>query len=459
MDDRHPGNSVEATPFQAEETLRPHSRDSRQREAVSFQAAVEGPGRKLLLQPRMGFGRIEPMRDGLRAVRDSGCEPLVGTVTVDAYTRVRQPEQAAAALTAGRDLNGFPITVWGANATRAMLDEVREPGFPVQVRHGSADPRAIFEVAAGAGIDAIEGGPVSYCLPYSRADLAGTVEVWREAAWLWARHGEKSGVPVHLESFGGCMFGQLCPPGPLIALTVLECLFFVACGVPSVSLSLTQGTNDDQDIGGLLALDRIRRRRLATVSSHVVAYTFMGVFPRSRGGAERLIRASARNAVIGGAQRLIVKTAAEAQGIPSVADNIEALRWARATADATADEPSPDALAWAEGIEEEAEALIEAVLGLSPDLGTALVQAFALGVLDIPYGLHPDNRGEARAAVDAVTGAMLWVRTGAMPLPRHAEARPAVRDDAATFRAALEFNRRRFDTPEDGRTGRALACA
>ena len=55
----------------------------------------------------------------------------------------------------------------------------------------------------------------------------------------------------------------------------------------------------------------------------------MGVFPRRVAGARSLLADSARIAVLGGAQRLIVKTETEAHRIPTVAENLAALHRGR----------------------------------------------------------------------------------------------------------------------------------
>ncbi len=65
---------------------------------------------------------------------------------------------------------------------------------------------------------------------------------------------------------------------------------------------------------------------------------------------------------------------------------------------------------------EEARTLIETVLGLHPDLSRALPAAFARGLLDVPFCLHPDNPGRSRGFIDPA-GRLRWARTGAMPIP------------------------------------------
>ena len=134
------------------------------------------------------------------------------------------------------------------------------------------------------------------------------------------------GGRAHLETFGGCLLGQLCPPSLLIATSVLEALFFVQHGLRSVSLSYAQQTHPVQDIEALAALDQLATELLPDdVDRHIVLYTYMGVFPRRVAGARSLLADSARIAVLGGAQRLIVKTETEAHRIPTVAENLAAL--------------------------------------------------------------------------------------------------------------------------------------
>lgn len=432
-------------------------------ERLKAEAAEE----RLVVQPRMGFAAIDEMRAGLRAVRD-GVAGAVGTLTIDAYTRVGQEARAESALRAGAPLNGFPITVHGPDATRAMLEGVADATFPVQIRHGAAFPQRIFAAAAAAGVLATEGGPISYNLPYSRAAISDTVVAWREAADIWAAAAERTGEAAHLESFGGCMYGQLCPPELLIALSILEALFFARRGVPSVSVSLAQGSSPDQDVGGLIALGRIAGRRLAGVDWSRVFYSFMGLFPETPAGAERLIRDSARIARIAGCERLIVKTAAEARGIPSIEENVAALGWARASADAANEPPDGAALAWADWIEAAAEALIDDVLAGAPEIGDALARAFDEGRLDVPFCVHPGNRGAAQARVDPETGAVIWVDPGAMAIPDggarghppmghsptvHTPSTRALTADS--FRQSLYAVRRAYDAPDTFEQGDA----
>ncbi|CAM5483079.1 methylaspartate mutase [Streptomyces pilosus] len=393
----------------------------------------------LVVQPRMGFGDPRQMREGLRRTRDAGAV-TVGTLTLDSYTRVNDLAAARRAVRDGVPLNGYPICTHPAEVSRAMLDGVHEAAFPVQVRHGSARPEHIVSALLDLGLDATEGGPVSYCLPYGRTRLSDAVAAWRTACALLAEARTDTREP-HLESFGGCMLGQLCPPSMLVALSVLEGLFFARHGLRSVSLSYAQQTSPEQDLEAMAALRALAGEFLPGIDTHLVVYAYMGVFPATRGGALRLLEEAARLAVASGAARLIVKTAAEAHRIPTIADNVEALRTAARAAEAT----TPRAAGAAAGSEvyEEAAVLVRTVLGLHDDVGEALLLAFRRGLLDIPYCLHPDNAGRTRSFIDT-DGRLRWADTGLLPLPRTAltAARRVTSDELLT---ALTRVRRIYD--------------
>jgi methylaspartate mutase epsilon subunit len=181
----------------------------------------------------------------------------------------------------------------------------------------------------------------------------------------------------------------------------------------------------------------------------------MGVYPRTPEGASRLLSAAARLAVRTGAERLIVKTSAEAYWIPSIADNVEALELAAAVADAaatdaattsaaTTDGATTSAVAADTGIYAEAKTLIQEIVDLNPDLGRALTDGFRLGYLDIPYCLHPDNAGQTRSYIDG-TGRLQWSRIGSMPLQGVVRPAGSAELTAAGLLASLSFVERRFD--------------
>jgi glutamate mutase epsilon subunit len=393
------------------------------------------------------MGMVAPhlMADGLRAVVATGAR-AIGTITVDSYTRVGDAAAARHALRHGLALNGYPITAHPAEVTAAVA-AAAGPATPVQVRHGAPEPSAIFAAMAAAGLTASEGGPVSYCLPYGRTPLATSVAQWRTATSRLAEDCHDRGRRAHLETFGGCLMGQLCPPSLLVAISALEALFFAQHGIRSLSLSYAQQTHAAQDVAALTALRTLAEELLPSdVDVHLVLYTYMGMFPGTEHGATRLLTDSALVARHGGAERLVVKTVAEAHRIPTVAENVAALEHAAATARTATRRPVDDG-ELAEVLTE-ARALVDAVLNLSDDVGSGLLQAFKSGVLDVPYCLHADNHGRSQGTIDG-TGRLRWARTGKMPLPSAAV--PRRRTTAAELLTMLRHTRDRYDEPRPWR--------
>ena len=411
--------------------------------AGSFGAFVRAARRRgeLVVQPRMGFSSPAAMRSGLLATRDAAAT-IAGTITLDSFTRTGDDRAAMAAVERGEALNGYPIVAHGPDVTRAVLEGIRDETFPVQVRHGSARPQQIFRALMLAGLDATEGGPVSYCLPYGRAPLRDSVRNWAESCEMLAA-GCAPGAEPHLEAFGGCMMGQLCPPGLLVALSPLEGVFFRAHGIRSISLSYAQQTHPRQDELAVSALAALAEELLGDVDWHIAIYTYMGVFPRTPHGARQIGQSAARLAKRGGAARLIVKTAAESLRIPTVEENVDALE----SAAAAAGEPWPPT-----GLPQladnqvlaEARALVEAVLGLHADIGSALLLAFARGVLDVPFCLHPDNPRRALSYLDD-DGWLRWSDLGAMPIGAVAEVSARRRMTSQDLLSALTYVERRYD--------------
>lgn len=108
----------------------------------AFVARAHAAGR-LVVQPRMGFADPARMRAGLAATGRVRAT-TVGTLTLDSYTRLNELAAARRALADGNALNGYPIVAHGPAVTRKVLDGIQGEHFPVQVRHGSAQPQHII---------------------------------------------------------------------------------------------------------------------------------------------------------------------------------------------------------------------------------------------------------------------------------------------------------------------------
>ncbi|MEV3874962.1 methylaspartate mutase [Streptomyces sp. NPDC049906] len=403
---------------------------------------------RLVVQPRMGFGDPGTMRAGLLATRDAEAT-TVGTLTLDSYTRVGDLAAVETALREGIGINGFPIVNHDVDTTRSLLHGIHADDFPIQVRHGSAAPFDIFVALLRAGLSASEGGPVSYCLPYGRTPLDESMRAWERSTALLAES-RAGGVRPHLETFGGCMLGQLCPPSMLVAVSVLEALFFHRLGIDDISVSYAQQTNGAQDREAVFALRRLCAELLPDADWHVVIYAYMGVYPTTPEGGLRLLGRAAELAVDTGSERLIVKTVVESRRIPTIAENVQALEHADRVARAgTPASPVTSPAAGAARDSQtyaEAHALVDAVLNSHPDLGRALLLAFKRGYLDIPYCLHPDNAGRCRSYIDG-DGWLRWADTGSLPIAGSASS-PGVRPvTSSELLEALSYVQRGHDRP------------
>ncbi|WP_093489508.1 MULTISPECIES: methylaspartate mutase [unclassified Streptomyces] len=412
---------------------------------------------QLVVQPRMGFGEPATMRAGLHATRYADAT-TVGTLTLDSYTRVGDLAAIGTALRDGTGLNGFPIVSYDVEITRAVLQGLHADDFPVQVRHGSAAPFDIFVALMRAGLSATEGGPVSYCLPYGRTPLDESMRNWERSSALFTQLRERGASP-HMETFGGCMLGQLCPPSMLVAVSVLEAVFFHRLGIDDLSVSYAQQTNGVQDREAVHALRRLCAELLPDADWHVVIYAYMGVYPRTPEGCYRLLGQAAELAVTTGSERLIVKTVAESQRIPTIAENVAALEYAGRVASqavggtggggsadggpaaATGGSQQYDSQTYAE-----ARALVDAVLNSHPDLGHALLLAFKRGYLDIPYCVHPDNAGRSRSYIDG-DGWLRWADTGSLPLADLVDGRRSRPVTSSDLLEALSYVQRSYDEP------------
>ncbi len=345
-----------------------------------------------VLQPRMGFSDPARMQAGLEATAASRAN-TVCTITLDAFTRVNNLEAAQRAIDTASMLNGYPIVNHPPAQTRTMLGQIHDRyRLPVQIRHGSPNPLHIFQRMVEIGLATTEGGPISYCLPYSRTPLREAFGHWEKSCQVLAQGVEQS----HIESFAGCMMGQMCDPVILVALNILEGLFLRSHGIKTLSFSYAQGTSPVQDRAAVTALQQLAAEYFAPGSYHFVGYVFMGFFPRTLGGFCRITGDALGMIRATGVQRVIIKTPVESRRIPRIEENIAALEYADYClhTDGVLPDIPFDAQEHAR-ILGAAKRLIEGTLKRDTNLSEAILSAFDSGFLSIPYSLHPDNKRSA----------------------------------------------------------------
>ena len=395
----------------------------------------------LYVQPRMGMASLQNMKKGLIAVKELDAS-TVGTITLDSYTRTQQFEKAEKALRSGLDLNGFPLLCYSHQKIKEELSCLIENDFLIQVRHGTAHPEKIFQYLVECNLFLTEGGPVSYCLPYGRSSLKDSIHSWEKGCQILAKYSPKS----HLESFAGCILGQICHPTIRVALGILEGLFFQENGLLDISLSYAQHYSISQDIAAIFALKKLAQHYFSkNMAWHVVVYTFMGIFPQTLKGHQDILRESVYLARSTNVKRIIVKTHEESFQIPSIKSNLKALKKAyeyslTSLPTMTYDRDEEQI------IFSQAKAIIDCVLNLHKKLNVGLLIAFQKGYLDVPFCLHQDNLRLATCEIDS-KGYLQWVSIGNLPF-KITEEQNHLKHNALSshrFLEMLRYNQIKFD--------------
>jgi methylaspartate mutase epsilon subunit len=365
------------------------------------------------IQPRCGVGSHEAMLSLLETL-ERDARPDVLTLTIDSHTRLNDFDKAARVLReAPGDLNGYPLVAHGWRKGREINASI---GAPIEVRHGSPRPFALFEASVAAGFTSFEGGGISYNLPYSKnVPLAESMAAYR---YVDARCGElaRAGVIVDREVFG-TLTAVLVPPSISLAISVIETLAAAREGVRCVSIAYPQGGCAVQDVAALRCIPVLAQRYVGTeVEVYPVLHEFMGVFPKSRVRADDLILYGAIVARLGGAAKMITKTHHEAYGIPTPQANVAGMRTAR-----LANSPWLDFVALDDGAVAQEQAWIEQEVAeiLDPlltgrDLHEGVVAAFADGRLDIPFSASKHARSAIIPRRDP-SGAIRYWDWGGLP--------------------------------------------
>lgn len=368
-----------------------------------------------LVQPRSGVGDHDAMKSLLLGL-ERHAQPDLATITIDSYTRLLQFGSLRQALEADAGtLNGYPLITHGWRRGRELNESVRAP---LQVRHGSPDARLLFRIALASGITSFEGGGIAYNVPYAKdVPITQSLRAWQEVDRL-VGDAAGAGLIIDRELFG-TLTAVLMPPSICLAVTLLEAVLAAAEGVRCISIAYPQGGHPWQDLAALRAIPRLAARYLSAypgVRVHTVLHQFMGIFPANRSRAIDLITYGALLAGLGGVDKVVTKSPAEARGIPTLADNAEGLVATRAALEQPLDRLVIDEDAVAGelvAIEREVGELVEPILE-QRDLVAAVADAFADGRIDVPFSASRFARSMVTPCRDQ-EGAIRFADIGGLP--------------------------------------------
>jgi methylaspartate mutase epsilon subunit len=385
-------------------------------------ALAGGRGRPLI-QPRGGFPGFAEQRALMLAFDEAGADLL--PLTIDSHTRRNDYARAATLLAQGEAeghdlLNGYPLVCHGHERSRELFAGLDRP---VSLRHGTPDARLLAEVALATGITEVEGGGLTYCLPYAPSfPVERSIACWRYVDRLCAA-ASAPGRPVHRESFGP-LTATMVPPVMTIVVELCELLLAAEQGVASFGVSFGQTGSVEQDIATAAVLRRkaaeyLARFDLPDVRVVLTYHQWMGAFPADAARAWQVIALGTTIARLVAADKVVVKTTDEALGIPMAANSAEAVRAVRFGLDMLAGlEGLGSARSAAEErlISSEVDTVMAQVLARGGDgFGASVAGAVADGVIDVPFAPHRQNAGRLVTVRDA-RHAVRVLDPGSVPL-------------------------------------------
>ncbi len=374
----------------------------------------------MLVQPRGGF----PTYDKVFRLYDKFVEAGVDVLplTIDSNTRLNDYEMAKKMLALSEEsdenmLNGYPLINHGYRTTREMVTHFKTP---ISLRHGTPDARLLVEVALASGIFEIEGGPITYLLPYSKNfPLDKAFLYWKYVEKVCASYSELN-EPINRESFGP-LTATMQPPAIVIVIQILEMLLSLEEGVKSFSVSFAQNGSMLQDIVTSNVIKKLSRKYAdmfgySDAQIHLVYHQWMGAFPRDKSFSDSLITSSTVIASMVGADKIITKTRDEAFGIPTPEVNAMAVRNTKYTLQILRGIPKISDEAEEENLTQMVDDILEAVFNDRADtLWRKVLNSIKSGVIDIPFSPHIINASEAITVRDRDSNIRFYER-GKIPI-------------------------------------------
>jgi len=376
---------------------------------------------KMLVQPRGGFPTYEKQFALYEFFVEANVDVL--PLTIDSNTRLNDYSTAKKMLRLSEAneidmLNGYPLVNHGYRSTRKMMTHFNHP---VSLRHGTPDARLLIEIAIASGIFEIEGGPITYLLPYSKNfPLDKAFLYWKYVERVCADYSTLN-KPINRESFGP-LTATLVPPSITIVIQLLEMLLSLEEGVKSFSVSFSQQGSMIQDIVTGKVTRELADYYAAQIgcedaSIHLVYHQWMGAFPTNRDSADQLINMSTVIASMVGADKIITKTREEAVGIPTKEANAQTVANTQYTLNILSGLPAIVDEQEQEILTAEVHAIMQAVFNDPADtLWRKVFNSIKNGIIDVPFSPHIINHNKMITIRDADKNIRI-IERGNVPIP------------------------------------------
>ena len=375
---------------------------------------------KMLVQPRGGFPTYKKQFALYEFFVDANVDVL--PLTIDSNTRLNDYGTAKKMLRLSEDndvdmLNGSPLVNHGYRTTRKMMTHFNKP---VSLRHGTPDARLLIETAIASGIFEIEGGPITYLLPYSKNfPLDKAFLYWKYVERVCANY-SKLNEPINRESFGP-LTATLVPPCITIVIQLLEMMLSLEEGVKSFSVSFSQSGSMNQDIVMGAVIRKLSKHYAAQIDCadaaiNLVYHQWMGAFPTNKDYAEQLISISTVIASMVGADKIITKTREEATGIPTKEANAKTVANTQYSLGILNGLPNVVDQEEEEILTEEVHSIMEAVFNDPADtLWRKVFNSIKNGIIDVPFSPHIINHNEMITIRDAKKNIRI-IERGSVPI-------------------------------------------
>jgi len=352
--------------------------------------------KKLRIQPRGGRSNTVLQYELMDALEKAGANIL--PITIDSNTRLQKFEKAkelyeVSKVTGSETLNGYPLLAVDLDEARDMLSKF---STPLSLRHGSPVAEVLVARALLLGIDEIEGGPLTYLLPYSRTTkLKDAFKSWQEVDKMCSQSVSGLGNPVLRESFG-VLTAVLVHPYIALLVSFLEAIFAGRSGIKHFMIGLQATGNLEQDKVQFEVAKKIteilKKDLLHGVEIYYAYHHWMGPFPKNELSANEMIDICNLSAFLNKVDKVVVKTAVEAYGIPTNKANVNAVRRTSLILDKLG---SKNFYTFEMKLASEIELLqAEVLLGIqriiyeNNDLSLSMEQAIELGWIDLMFSPH-----------------------------------------------------------------------
>jgi methylaspartate mutase epsilon subunit len=380
--------------------------------------------RMKLVSPRTGTPVIEDMIDTLLFMEKEGCSGL-HAFFVDTYTRRNDFQRAKQGLeesikTGEPKLNGFPISIYGVEKVRRILEMVHRPVKSVSI---GMDQRFTNEIALAGGCTQVAGGPFAYTLLFGQhTTLEKNIPVQQYTSRLVGWY-EDHGVPIVM-MHSGTNTGSLVYPAMAITLGIVETLISAQQGCRNILHNSRPNLSLAQDVAMsrlFMSMTEEYLRQFGFRDVEVFQYCgqWSGSYPRDEAQAFATVCVGAAMAAYSEAVQTTVKTYDEGVGMPTQEVTVACCRATKQILNILQNQrfSSPELEEEIEMLSLEVRALMDNILEMGKgDVIQGTVQAFKAGRLEFPFSPHRQNAGKVLLVRDA-EGAVRLLDAGNLPLP------------------------------------------